>query len=94
MARVFSGGRPVAILGLLALVIFFLLLAYGAYAAGYEGRAGEVKLGASIYLLCLGTMVLGFASREDAVAIGAVIGLNILVILDIALRIGVLPGPF
>lgn len=92
MAKVFTGNRPVAILGLIALVIFFLLLGYGTYAAGFAGE--NVKLGGSIYLLCIGTMILGFASREDAISIGAVIGLNILVILDIALRIGILPGPF
>lgn len=89
MARVFVGGRPVAILGLIALVIFFLLMGYATYAAGFLDET--IHLGPLIYLLCIGAMVLGFASREDAVAIGAVIGLNILVILDIALRIGVLP---
>lgn len=92
MARVFSSGRPVAVLGLLSLIIFFLLLGYGVYAAAVLDKT--VKLGVLIYLLCIGTMILGFASREDSVAIGAVVGLNLLVILDIALRIGVIPGPW
>ncbi|MHB8586790.1 MAG: hypothetical protein ACYDDF_13265 [Thermoplasmatota archaeon] len=89
MAKLDLGGRPVSILAVLALIAFLLLITYGIYTAGILGQG--VQLGPLVYVIGIGVVILGFASREDAVAVGGIMGLNLLVILDIALRIGILP---
>jgi hypothetical protein len=82
MAKLAPDQRPLSILAAIAFFAFALLLIYA--------TATHVKLGWSIYAIGLVATILGFASREDAFAVGGIIGLNLLVILDIVLRIGVL----
>ena len=48
------------------------------------------SVGIWLYLLSIAAMVLGFWSKEDHIAIGGIVGLNLVMILDIILRIGVL----
>ncbi|HET6404515.1 MAG TPA: hypothetical protein VFH78_07700 [Candidatus Thermoplasmatota archaeon] len=43
-----------------------------------------------LYLLAIASMVFGFWSKEDHIAIGGIVGLNVIMILDIILRIGLL----
>jgi hypothetical protein len=89
MAKLGFGGRPLSILAFICLVAFLLLVGYGIVGVGWYGHF--IQLGPLVYIVGLGTVALGFASREDGVAVGGIMGLNLLVIADILLRVGVLP---
>ncbi|MEA3200184.1 MAG: hypothetical protein QOE90_1612 [Thermoplasmata archaeon] len=82
MAQLTIHGTWKSIVALACLVAFIGVVAY-AVAAG-------VSLGAWPYLLVIATMVFGFWSREDHIAIGGIIGLSLLIVLDVVLRIGIL----
>ena len=73
---------PANMLALFTMLAFLLLIAYAAFTG--------TKMGGRLYLLGLAAIILGFWTKEDSVAIGGVIGLNFLVILDILLHIGLL----
>lgn len=82
-----KAGSMVALLSLLALLA---LLGYAMvnYAAGTH-----VQLGYTIYLLSIFVIVAGIVTKEDTIAIGGVMLLNLIVILDIVYYIGVI-GPW
>ncbi|MHB8603997.1 MAG: hypothetical protein ACYDCK_01980 [Thermoplasmatota archaeon] len=82
MAFIRVDRKPLSWLALLLMLATFVAMAYAVIAG--------VKLGGMIYLAAVATIVLGMASREDAVAVGGVMGLSLLVILDIYKDIGVL----
>lgn len=67
----------------LALLLAFVGLVAFAIASGKS-------LGLWLYLVVLAVIVFGFWSKEDHVAVGGIMGLSLLVILDVLLRIGVL----
>ena len=46
--------------------------------------------GVWMYILSIAAMVFGFWAKEDHIAIGGIVGINLVMILDIILRIGVL----
>lgn len=50
----------------------------------------HTSLGIWLYVFALLSMILGFMSKEDHIAIGGISGLFLVLILDIILRIGVL----
>lgn len=64
-------------------LVFAVTLLFAAFA--------QTRLGPLLYVLCLASIGLGFWAREDNAAMGGVIGLNLLVMLDVVLRIGILP---
>lgn len=82
MAQLTIHGTWKSIVALACLVSFIGVVAY-AVAAG-------VSLGMWPYVLVIATMVFGFWSKEDHVAIGGIIGLSLLIVLDVVLRIGIL----
>jgi hypothetical protein len=53
-------------------------------------QEAAVGLGVVLYVVATIALVLGFWSKEDTVAVGAIIGFALLVTMDILLRIGVL----
>ncbi len=82
MAQLAIQGNWKSISALASLLTLFALM-------GYASIAG-VSIGVTLYLLAIVVIFLGFWSKEDSVAIGGIIGLNLLIVLDILLRIGVL----
>lgn len=54
------------------------------------GVATDTKIGGELYLVILGTIIVGMSLKEDSVAMGGVIALCFTVILDIHKHIGVL----
>jgi len=82
MAQLTIHGTWKSILGLAFLFAFVALVAFAV--------ASGKSLGIWLYALAFAAMVFGFWSKEDHVAIGGIMGLSLLVILDILLRIGVL----
>ena len=82
MAQLTIHGSWKSVAALACLMAFVALLAY-AIAAG-------TSLGIWLYALALAAIVFGFWSKEDHVAIGGIMGLSLLVILDVILRIGLL----
>ncbi len=82
MAELALNPQPSSYVALALLVSFIGLLVYGV--------VWSVSLGPLVYLVAVATVVAGFVSDEDAVVMGAVMLFSLLVILDIALKIGVL----
>lgn len=82
MAQLAYMGDWKSVFALASLLTLFALMGYASIA--------HVSLGPIIYVIALAVIVLGFWSKEDAIAIGGIVGINLLVILDILLRIGVL----
>lgn len=82
MAQLSVHGNWKSILALTSLVVTFGLLAYSL-------AAGE-SLGIWLYVFSFAAMILGFWSKEDHIAIGGIVGINLVLILDIILRIGLL----
>lgn len=82
MAQLGIQGTWKSIFALASMLTLYGLMAYASFA--------HVSLGVMIYLIALLVLVLGFWSKEDSVAVGGIIGISMLVILDILLRIGVL----
>lgn len=76
--------RPASYVAAGLFVSFVGLLVYGVW-------TGE-NLGRFVYVVGLAALVAGFSSREDAVAMGSIVLLNLLVMLDIYMGIGLLPG--
>lgn len=76
--------RPVSYVAAGLFVSFLGLILF----AAWKG----VNLGLLVYAVGLATFVVGFYSKEDAIAMGAVLLLNVTVILDIYMGIGLLPG--
>jgi hypothetical protein len=81
----------------LACLLTFLGLLTFSMAGGLAGlpddEAGtdrRVQFGLILYAVAFATMVFGFWSKEDVIAIAGIIALSGLVILDILLRVGVL----
>lgn len=68
-----------------ALASFVALIGLTAYAF-----AAQTSLGMWLYLFAFATMVFGFWSKEDHLAIGGITGIFVVLILDIIYRIGVL----
>lgn len=68
-----------------ALTSFFVLIGLMGYAT-----VTVTSFGVLLYLLAILVIALGFWSKEDMVAMGGIIGISALIILDILLRIGVL----
>jgi hypothetical protein len=48
------------------------------------------SVGIWLYVLAFAAMILGFMSKEDHIAIGGIMGIFLVLILDIILRIGLL----
>lgn len=71
-------------------VAAFLVFVLFAVALFYAALTRE-RLGGLLYVLAVAAIGLGMWSKQDSAAIGGIIGLNLLVVLDIALRIGILP---
>jgi len=82
MAQLSIHGNWKSIAGLTSLVALLGLLAYSVVA--------QESLGMWLYVFSLGAMIFGFWSKEDHLAIGGIVGLNLVMILDILLRIGFL----
>lgn len=76
--------RPVSYVAAGLFVSFLGLIVYGTW----QG----VNLGFLIYGVGLAAAVVGFHSKEDAIAMGAILLLNLTVILDIFMGIGLLPS--
>jgi hypothetical protein len=84
MADPALSNRPASYVALGLFVSFVGLIVYGVYR--------HVNLGMLIYGVGLASFVLGFFSKEDAIAMGSIVLLNLLVMLDIFMGIGLLPS--
>lgn len=82
MAQFAIHGGWKSVAGLSSLLAFIMLV-------GYAIAAGD-SLGMWPYLTALATIVFGFWSKEDVVAVGGILALSLLMILDILLRVGLL----
>ncbi|HUR68565.1 MAG TPA: hypothetical protein VM370_04905 [Candidatus Thermoplasmatota archaeon] len=82
MAQMSVHGNWKSILALTSLVTMIGLTIYAVVA--------HESLGAWLYIFAFAAMVLGFWSKEDHVAIGGIMGIFTILILDIILRIGLL----
>ena len=82
MAQLTTHGNWRSITALACLVATFGVLAFSVV-------AGE-STGIWLYLLSLATMVFGFWSKEDHLAVSGIVVLNLVLVLDILLRIGLL----
>lgn len=82
MAQLTVHGNWKSIAALASLLALFSLIAYAVV-------AGE-SLGIWLYVFSMGAMIFGFWSKEDHLAIGGIVGINLVIILDILLRIGLL----
>lgn len=82
MAKIGVHGNWKSIAALASLVAMLGLLAYSVVA--------HTSLGMWLYVFAFGAMILGFMSKEDHVAIGGIMGIFLVLILDIILRIGFL----
>lgn len=67
--------------------LLLLLLSIGLIAFGL---ATGTKIGGKLYLVVLATIIVGMSLKEDSVAVGGVMALSLLVILDIHKHIGLL----
>ena len=82
MAQLSIHGNWKSILALTSLVVMIGLLAYSVVA--------HESLGIWLYVFAFATMILGFMSKEDHIAIGGIVGIFAVLILDIILRVGLL----
>ena len=82
MARAAVHGNWKSISALASLVVMFGLLVYSV--------AAHESLGIWLYVFALATMVFGFWSKEDHIAVSGIAGLFLILILDIILRIALL----
>jgi hypothetical protein len=82
MARATVHGNWKSILALTSLVVMLGLLAYSLVA--------HESLGIWLYVFAFATMILGFMSKEDHIAVTGIAGIFLILILDIILRIGLL----
>lgn len=82
MAQLGVHGNWKSIAALTCLVTTFGILAYSVVA--------HESLGMWLYVFSLATMVFGFWSKEDHLAVGGIVALNLVLVLDIILRIGLL----
>jgi hypothetical protein len=82
MAQLGVHGNWKSILALACFVATLGILAYSVVA--------HESLGMWLYLFSMATMILGFMSKEDHLAVGGITLLFLVVILDIILRIGFL----
>lgn len=96
MAQFAIHGNWRSISALAVLFVFLGLVAF-AVAGGLQtipvnekGVATRVQFGLGLYVLSFLVIGLGMWSKEDHIAVMGIIGLNMLIILDIILRIGVL----
>lgn len=67
----------------LVLVLFAVVTFYAAVT--------HTRVGLPLYLIGILATGLGFWARQDAAAVGGILGLNLVLMLDIAIRIGILP---
>lgn len=91
MAQFAVHGTWRSVIALTFLFAFTGLLIYGV-AGGFpppEGKSVSMP-GLLLYVLAMCAIGFGFWSKEDTVAMGGIIGLSLLMILDILLRVGVL----
>lgn len=72
----------------MSVVAFGVMLLFGALII--FATATSTKLGGMLYLVGLAAIVMGFWTKEDSAAIGGVIGICFVVILDIIAHIGLL----
>lgn len=84
MAELTPSQRPWSYVAAALFVSFVGLVVYGAY----QG----VNLGHLVYGVGLAAVVVGFYSEEDAIVMGSIVLLNLVVILDIFMGIGLLPA--
>lgn len=84
MANLELRAHPVSYMAAGLFVSFVGLILFGVY----QG----VNLGKLIYAVGVGSFVVGFYAKEDAIAMGSIVLLNLLVILDIFMGIGLLPS--
>ncbi|HVM45107.1 MAG TPA: hypothetical protein VM582_04150 [Candidatus Thermoplasmatota archaeon] len=82
MAQLTVHGNWKSILGMASFVAMIGLLVVA--------LANGKSVGIWLYVLALLAIILGFWSKEDHVAIGGIVGLFTVMILDIILRIGLL----
>lgn len=82
MARLTVHGNWKSILALASFVTLIGLLAYSVVA--------HESLGIWLYVFAFATMILGFWSKEDHLAVSGITGIFLVLILDIILRIGLL----
>lgn len=82
MVRIGNRGLGAGIFALLVFLAFFIVM--------FVATALHVRVGAAIYLLGFLAVGLGFYVREDTFAMGSIMGLSLLIILDIYANIGVL----
>lgn len=68
----------------------FLVLVLFAMALFYAAVTRE-RVGGLLYVLGLAAVALGLWAKQDASAVGGIVGLNIVLVLDIAMRVGILP---
>lgn len=82
MAQMSVHGNWKSIAALACLVALVGILTYAVVA--------HESVGIWLYVFAFATMILGFMSKEDHVAIGGIMGIFLVLILDIILRIGLL----
>ena len=82
MAQLRIHGNWKSILALTSLVVMIGLLAYSVVA--------HESLGIWLYVFAFATMILGFMSKEDHIAVLGISGIFLVLILDIILRIGLM----
>lgn len=91
MAQFAVHGTWRSVSALAAFFAFVGLLAFGLAGGFPEPAHMKVSmLGLALYGLAFLSIVLGFWSKEDTIAVGGIIGISLLMILDILLRVGVL----
>lgn len=71
--------------GIVALASLFAFIGLLTYAI----VAGQ-SFGVTLYLLAILAIGFGFASKEDTIAVGGIIAISLLSVLDVLLRVGVL----
>jgi hypothetical protein len=89
-----GGWKSVAALACLLTFLGLLTFSLAGGLAGLPddpaGNARRVQYGLLLYVIAFATMVFGFWSKEDVLAIAGLTALSGLLILDILLRVGVL----
>lgn len=91
MAQFAVHGTWRSVIALTFLLAFAGLLTF-AVAGGLHdaSKTARVYFGLILYLLAFFAIGFGFWSKEDTVAVGGIIGVSLLMILDILLRVGIL----
>lgn len=98
MAQFGIHGGWKSIAALASLLTFFGLLLYASLMhlgpwhnlADPTIRATTVRLGMILYVLAILAIFFGFWSKEDTIAMGGIVGISLLMVMDVLLRVGML----